>query len=123
MASVEIEVTGAKEFADLMRRADTSVQQEVYLGLQILGEDIQHDAEIMCPVRSGYLRSTIYSKVVGWILIIGASAPYAKFIEFGTRFIKPFYFITEAVHLHLPRLRQILLYAFHRGIQEAGGRR
>lgn len=122
MASVEIEVSGAKEFADLMRRADTSVQQQVHLGLQMLGEEIKADARRMCPVRTGRLRRSIYSMVKDWILKVGAWAPYAKYVEFGTRYIKPFYFLTEAIHLHLPRLRQIVLYAVHRGIQEAAGR-
>jgi len=119
MASVDIEITGAKEFAQKMEQLDHSMQRHVRGNLQRLGEDIQATSRRMCPVRTGRLRDSIYSKIEDWAVKVGASAPYARFIEFGTRYIRPFYFLTEALHLHLPRLRQLLTWAIEAAIKEA----
>lgn len=117
--SVEIEITGAKEFADRMEQVNEFMQRQVRLKLQRLGEDIHAAAHKMCPVRTGRLRASIYSKVEDWTLKVGATAPYAKFVEFGTRHMRPFYFLTEAIHLHLPRLHRILTQAIEWAIKEA----
>ena len=119
MASVDIEITGVKDFAQKMEQLDHAMQQHVRGNLQRLGEDIQAAARRMCPVRTGRLRDSIYSKIDDWTVNVGASAPYARFVEFGTRYIRPFYFLTEALHLHLPRLRQILTWAIEAAIKGA----
>ena len=122
MASVEIEITGAEEFARTMEQVNHFVQRQVRGKLEKLGIDIHAAARRMCPVRTGRLRDSIYSKVEDWTLKVGASAPYAKYVEFGTRYIRPFYFLTEAINLHLPRLRQILTQAIEWAIKEASWR-
>ncbi len=49
------------------------------------GSDIESMAKQLVHVRTGYLQSTIYHKVEGLSLEVGATADYAGFQEFGTR--------------------------------------
>jgi len=87
--------------------------------LQRVGEDMHMDARRMCPVRTGRLRDSIYSKVEHWILSLGARAPYAIFVELGTRYIEPRYFLTEAINLNLPKLHHTLDWAIDHALKIA----
>ena len=40
------------------------------------------EAQKIVPIRTGYLRSTIYGKVKEWVVEVGADAAYALFVEF-----------------------------------------
>ncbi|RLE37706.1 HK97 gp10 family phage protein, partial [Candidatus Woesearchaeota archaeon] len=54
--------------------------------LTSLGENIVDEARSIVPVRTGYLRSTIYYERKGkHKLIVGAKAHYAGYVEYGTR--------------------------------------
>lgn len=50
-----------------------------------LGPRIAADARRYCPVDTGRLRESIYHEMRGETLIVGASAPYALYVEEGTR--------------------------------------
>lgn len=58
-----------------------------------------------CPVDTGYLRSTIYYRVEGpFQYSVGATAGYAGYVEFGTRFMVAQPFLRPAfieVHTYL----------------------
>lgn len=61
------------------------------LGLQFTPEDVAVGAYIIldkavdnCPVDTGYLRSTAFSEITDDDVIIGFSAEYASYLEFGT---------------------------------------
>jgi len=49
------------------------------------GESIEEDAKANAPIRTGLLRASIYHQVTDMTgLEVGAWAPYAAFIEYGT---------------------------------------
>jgi len=116
---VEVRVEGIEEFEKKMNNVNVYMQRNIRRKLQDLGSEIHATARRLCPVKTGRLRDSIYTKLEDWRLKIGASMPYAAFIEFGTRYIRPFYFLTEAVNLHLPRLHAIIHEGIEWSIREA----
>ena len=66
-------------------------------------------ARAIVPVRTGYLRSTIYSKKIGFLgWEVGASAFYAGFVEFGTRYMRARPYLRPAVEEKMPLVREAL---------------
>lgn len=77
-------------------------------------------AEKLVPVRTGYLRSTIFAKVYEWVVTFGAEATYAAAIELGTRRMKDQPFIYPAVYAYFPQLEEVILAAIDAAKMEAG---
>jgi len=119
---VELRVDGIEEFERKMNNVNVYMQRNVRRKLQDLGSDIHATARRLCPVRTGRLRDSIYSKIEDWTLKVGASAPYAYWVEFGSRYIRGYYFLTEAIQLHLPRLAEIVRQGLEWAIREASWR-
>ena len=70
----------------------------------------------ICPVRTGYLRSTIFFKSVGLLdFEFGASADYAVHQEFGTRFFAARPFIRPALEAY----REELIHTGWKAVKEA----
>jgi HK97 gp10 family phage protein len=68
-------------------------------------KQITEVAKRNCPVRTGYLKSTIKYWMIGYDEAkIVADAPYAAFVEFGTRYMAPRYYMTRAFEEVAPRL-------------------
>ena len=61
--------------------------REVESQLDPVGQDMVDLARELVRVRTGYLRSTIFYHVSGFVLEFGAEADYAAPQEFGTRFM------------------------------------
>jgi HK97 gp10 family phage protein len=118
--SVEINLAGAEEFGQAISRLDSAIQSQVQTQLSDWAELVRNEAERLVPVRTGYLRSTIYSKASGWQLEIGADATYASAVEFGTRFAQAKPYINPSVEQHLPELESVLLEAIDSAKMEAG---
>lgn len=64
--------------------------------LQITGKEMKADAKLRCPVITGFLKSTIFAKLIEPLrLHMGATADYAIYVELGTHktparpFIRP----------------------------------
>ena len=70
---------------------------------------IEERAEEIVPVRTGYLRSTIYRKKTGFLgWEVGALAFYAGFVEFGTRYMRARPYLRPAVTEKMPEVREEL---------------
>jgi len=62
-------------------------------------------ARAIVPVRTGYLRSTIYSERTGFLgWEVGASAFYAGFVEFGTRYMRARPYLRPAIEEKMPEV-------------------
>jgi len=118
--SVEMEVRfeGQDEFRLKMERLDASVRESVQQRLQELAESIRETAQRMAPVRTGYLRSTVFTQTSEWTVKVGASAPYAAYVELGTRFMQGRRFLSEAVEAHSPHIVNIVSQAVNESILE-----
>lgn len=55
--------------------------------LERLGVEIEADAKVACPVRTGRLRESISHEVDGDTLRVGSDVPYAAFVEEGHRIV------------------------------------
>lgn len=58
---------------------------------------IQRQAQILAPVDTGFLRNNIFVEHDGrWARLIVASAEYAVFVEYGTRYVAAQPFLAPA---------------------------
>jgi len=119
--SVEMEVQfeGQDEFQLKMERADVSMKALVQQRLEELAEAIKETAQRIAPVRTGYLRSTIFTEADEWTVKVGASAPYAVYVEFGTRFTHGRLFLSQAVEIHRLQLVNMVGEAVNESLVEA----
>ncbi len=68
-----------------------------------VAQDILATANTLVPVRTGYLKSTIaVEQPSNFQLKVKATAPYAYYVEFGTRKMSARLFLTKSVNQHLP---------------------
>ena len=112
---MEVRIDGLPELRAKLERLDDGMKEHVRYALAFEGEKIKTTAQALCPVRTGYLRSTIFARIEDWLLKVGASAHYAAYVEFGTRFMKARRFLSRALWLRM----QALINAVNRAIAEA----
>jgi len=113
--NMEIHINGLPELREKLARLGDVMKRRVHDALVLGGEAMKTLAQSLAPVRTGYLRSTIFSRVEDLALRIGASAPYAFYQEFGTRYIRTRCFLSQAVELHM----QSLINGINHAIDEA----
>lgn len=118
---VELEEKGIEEFKTKMERLDYNMRRNVHQQLRKLGTDMNNMARQIVPVKTGRLRASIYAKVQEWMLKVGATAPYAVFVEFGTRYMRAHRFLSQTIETYRPRLREIIKRGVDNAIHEAGG--
>ena len=67
-----------------------------------VAQDILATADTLVPVRTGYLKRTLaVEQPSNFHIKIKATAPYAYYVEFGTRKMSPRLFLTNSVNQHL----------------------
>ncbi len=115
----QIELQGASEFAEAMNRFDTQMQRQVQQRLSEWAETVKTQAIRQAPIRTGYLRSTIYARTSQWQTEVGAEAAYAASVEFGTHYTQAKPFIQPALQQRLPDLERVLLEALDSAKTEA----
>ena len=114
-----LEVAGVKELKAKLERLDSKLKVNVNEKLAEIGNLIEEKAKQLAPVRTGRLRASIYSRLADWILIIGAKAPYARYIEFGTRWIRPRHFLLGAIQENLSKIEDTIRQAVFSAVLEA----
>ena len=119
--SVELNMNlaGSEEFAQALRRFDSVMQRQLHERLVEWAESVKTEAARLAPVRTGYLRSTVYARTHEWKTEIGAEASYAACVEFGTRNAQAKPFMSLAVQSRLPDLERFLLQALDNAKAEA----
>jgi HK97 gp10 family phage protein len=79
--------------------------EAVAAGMLNVAQNILATANTLVPVRTGYLKSTLaVEQPSNFQLKIKATAPYAYYVEFGTRKMSPRLFLTNSVNQHLSEL-------------------
>lgn len=101
---MEIHVKGFPELEAKLERLDRGTRTKVNEAMVFEGEAMKTTARQLCPVKTGYLRSTIFAKVQGWVLKLGATAHYAIFQELGTRFVQARRFLSRAIEFRMESL-------------------
>jgi HK97 gp10 family phage protein len=122
--AVEINCTikGVRTFQEAMRNFDHALQRHVHRQLASWAADVKAEAMRRVPVRTGHLRSSIYSQISGWVVNIGAEATYALFVELGTRHMRAQPYLYPAIQEYLPQLEDIIHAAIEAAKAEAGFR-
>lgn len=79
---ISVKIEGADE---LMSRLGGLIDgARMQNALAAAGEVVSADAKANCPVDTGYLRNSIAVQVDGNSAVIGPSADYGIYVEFGT---------------------------------------
>jgi HK97 gp10 family phage protein len=117
---VTIDIEGVEQFKAAMAKLDSGMQRHVHEQLASWAANVKALAKRIVPVRTGYLRSTIYAKIQGWVAQIGAEATYAMFVEFGTRYMRARPYLYPAIQQYLPQLEAIISEAIEYARREAG---
>jgi len=117
---VTCDVEGVEEFQAAMQRFDSGMQRQVYRFLASWAADVKAAAMRNAPVRTGYLRSSIYATIKDWIAEIGAEATYALFVEVGTRRMRAQPYLYPSIQEHLPSLEMNIIGAIEQAKSEAG---
>lgn len=80
--NISVKIEGAPEL--MSRLGDLADRARMQRALAAAGEVVSADAKANCPVDTGYLRNSIAVQVDGNSAVIGPSASYGIFVEFGT---------------------------------------
>jgi HK97 gp10 family phage protein len=119
LVEIQLDVRGVEQLQVKMRGLDFAMQRHVHNQLVKVGARIAAEARRLAPLRTGRLRGSIFSQVRQWMLVVGATAPYAWFVEFGTRYMKARRFLWRALRRHLPQLDGVIGEAVKQAIEEA----
>ena len=121
--SMQVDVAGVFELEEKMEYFDETMRAYVDQGLDSGLEHIETLATTYVPRRSGFLASTIFvERVKEWVFKMGARAPYAAFVEFGTRFMQARRFLARALQEGMLLLVQQVNAAIDEAISEASTR-
>lgn len=116
---MEIHIDGLPELREKLNQLDGSMKLTVHDAMEFEADAMKNIARARCPVRTGRLRDSIYAKVQDWIIKLGATAPYAIYLELGTRYIRPRQFLKNAVWLRMQSLINRINHAIGDSIREA----
>lgn len=118
---VSVDVSGVQEVQTALLNFDVAMQRRVHEQLGAWCELVKQSAQSKAPIKTGYLRSTIYARMVEyWALEIGVDAFYAYFIEWGTSYMRAQPFMDPALQEYLPILEPVLIAAINQAKLEAG---
>jgi HK97 gp10 family phage protein len=116
---VQFDLQGVDEFVAAVQRFDAATQERIRAWLYDWAQRVCAQAERNAPVRTGYLKSTIYAAVQEWVAQIGVGASYGYFVEFGTRFMRAQPFLYPAIQEFLPELEMNIIGALEQAKAEA----
>jgi HK97 gp10 family phage protein len=102
-----------------LQRLGELLAVEVEKALETLSAETVKDAQSRAPVRTGFLRDSISGTVTGPALVISVTAPYAGFVELGTRRMPARPFATPAVDQAKSKLPELLQEAFRQALAKA----
>jgi HK97 gp10 family phage protein len=121
---LKMDIGGIEEFRAKIMYLPEDIRRRVYEAMNSITYDIVRRAKELCPVRTGRLMHSIYGHVNrDLVMKVGATAPYAIYQEFGTRYIEPRAFLTQAIMENMPRLAALMRQALELAIKEASKRR
>jgi len=116
---VTIQVAGAEECAQALSRFDSGMQTRVHSRLAQWAETVKTETTRLAPVRTGYLRSTIFARAREWQAEVDVEAAYAATVEFGSHRAQARPFFQPAVQQRLSELEGLLLEAVDSAKTEA----
>lgn len=86
-----------------------AIEDKMKERLQLVGELVASSARKNAPVKTGTLKNSIDFEVneEEKKVIIGTNVEYAPFVELGTKYIQPRFFLTQAYNENIPKIKKI----------------
>jgi hypothetical protein len=106
--SVGLEVTGSLQgFSGAMAGYVEQFPWAVSGAMKTVADRVLETANVLVPVRTGFLKSTLgYRQNTSLQVTFYATAPYAPFVEFGTRRMAARLFLTRSIEQHAAEFPQ-----------------
>lgn len=101
-------IEGLDKLLKKLDNIEPLVEKAVEKGLEKSGTLIEADAKTYVPVDTGALKESIYHKVEDNTLEVGATMPYAIFVEFGTYKQRPQPYLTPAIEGNRQKMVDII---------------
>jgi HK97 gp10 family phage protein len=101
LSGVQLQIDIDDQATSLLEDALANIRDQINAGLEEAGNEIVIYAQQIVPVRTGRLRDSITYTVADGTLTIMATAPYAKYVEFGTRRMQAEPYIRPAIDAYL----------------------
>lgn len=116
MKTIEMKVTGLKEFERSIKNMDITTKRKLKFYFNQFLDKVRSLAVLKVPVITGHLQSSIDTEMIekkgtleGYI---GSNVFYAPFVELGTSRSRPKPYLLPAFKEMLPKLVGILKKAF-----------
>ena len=99
--SVQIKVTVEQGFMAALQQLIEQYPEAVGAALMRIAERVLNTSNTLVPVRTGFLKSSMAIRQDGnFQVTFYANAPYAGYVEFGTRRMAARLFMTRALEQH-----------------------
>lgn len=99
--SLIVEVSIQQGLAEAVGNYVEDFPQAVAAALQTVADQVLATANVLVPVRTGFLKSTLgYRQDTNFQVTFYATAPYAPFVEFGTSRMSARLFLTRSIQQH-----------------------
>lgn len=116
---LKFEVTGLNRLRQALEGASHSIRVAANRVADEEAPKIVERAREIVPVRTGRLRNSIYWRKTGFLgFEVGATMPYAGFVEYGTRYMRARPYLRPAMKEKLPEIREALKDAIIEAILE-----
>ena len=114
MGLVNIEVNVTKDanleyIADLCGGLPAYLEKYLWQRLLVVAQNVAEESKTLAPVRTGHMRDNIVAVIEFNGIAIRCEVPYAKFQEYGTRYILPKMFMNTAMQDHYEEIRQTVV--------------
>ena len=108
--SVGLELTGDLQgFNSAMSGYVQQFPSTVSGAMRTVADRVIDTANVLVPVRTGFLKSTLgYRQDTPLQLTFFATAPYASYVEFGTRYMAARLFLTRSIEQHQVEFPQMV---------------
>lgn len=106
--SIHVDAGDAAAYARHVADAQLAIHAGVHKAIVKTAHDIEADAKALCPVDTGYLRSSISTDIGGMEAEIGPTAAYGAFQEFGTSRMAPHPYMMPAADRRTPEMEDAI---------------
>lgn len=108
MITVTIDAHEVHALANDLSSAGRYVEERAPIVVSKVGHDMKATSQDIVPVRTGFLKSSIFLDVVGMGFDLGPTAEYGGYVEQGTSRMSAEPYLGPAFDRHLPNLEQAL---------------
>lgn len=99
--SINVEVQVQQGLTEALASYAEQFPSAVASALKTVADRVLGTSDVLVPVRTGFLKSTLgYRQDSSLQVTFYATAPYASYVEFGTRRMAAHLFLTNAIQQH-----------------------